>query len=302
MRVTRSTLRVLLLAVCLAAANAYGCSSGGGSGSGSGAGSAASSAPPAKVDTAENLLAVVKRRGVLVVSTDANYKPQSYRNPDGSWIGFDIDVAREVARRLGVKPQFQTPTFDLVTAGSWQGRWDVNIDSMAITKDRGRVLWFTEPYYFVPASFAVHRDSTARRLGDLAGKKIGVGTATTYEDYLNGKMATARIPAPANAFVVGYDTDALALQDLALGNGVRLDAVLTALPTIRSAISSGLPLRVIEPPVFADSSAIALDRSSPAESAPLLWAIDGIIHDMHRDGTLRRLSLQYYGIDLTVRR
>jgi ABC-type amino acid transport substrate-binding protein len=59
---------------------------------------------------------------------------------------------------------------------------------------------------------------------------------------------------------------------------------------------------VISQPVFEDSSAIALDRGSPVQSAPLLWAITGIIHDMHKDGTLSRLSRKYYGIDITVRR
>jgi polar amino acid transport system substrate-binding protein len=294
--VKQSTLRALLFAVCASTALVSACAGGGQS-----AQSSATEAPTT-APVGGNLLEEVKRRGILMVSTDANYKPQSYRNADGSWVGFDIDVAREVSRRLGVKPQFSTPTYDIVTSGGWNGRWDVNIDSMAITQGRGRVLWFTQPYYFVPASFAVHRDSSARSINDLAGKKVGVGIATTYEDYLNGKMSMARVKAPSNTYVVTYDTDALALQDLALGNGVRLDGVLTALPTIRSAIASGLPLRVIEPPVYDDASAIALDRKSPAQSSPLLWAIDGIIHDMHRDGTLRRLSLKYYGIDLTVRR
>jgi polar amino acid transport system substrate-binding protein len=251
---------------------------------------------------AGDLLADVKRRGTLMISTDADYKPQSFRNSNGTWVGFDIDVGREVAKRLGVRPAFQSVSFDLITAGSWNGRWDVNIDSMAITPGRTRVLWFTEPYYFVPASFAVHRDSTVRKVADFTGKKIGVGTATTYEDYLNGKLSAARVPAPPNTFIVPYETDALALQDLALGNGVRLDGVLTALPTIRSSIAGGLPLRAIDPPVFDDSSAIAIDKNSPLDSRPLLWAVDGIIHDMHRDGTLRRLSMHYYGIDLTVRR
>ncbi|HXW77211.1 MAG TPA: transporter substrate-binding domain-containing protein [Candidatus Eremiobacteraceae bacterium] len=249
-----------------------------------------------------DLLADVKRRGVLVVSTDADYKPQSYRNADGSWTGFDIDVAREIAKRLGVKPEFQSVSFDITTAGSWSGRWDVNVDSMAITQGRAKVLYFTEPYYFVPASFAVHRDSSATSIADLNGKKIGVGAATTYEQYLNGQMSTARVPPPSGTYVVSYDTDMLALQDLALGNGVRLDGVLTALPTLRAAIAGGMPLRIISFPVYDDSSAIAIDRESPVDSRPLLWAIDGIVHDMHRDGTLRRLSMRYYGIDLSVRR
>jgi len=54
--------------------------------------------------------------------------------------------------------------------------------------------------------------------------------------------------------------------------------------------------------VFEDSSAIALDRASPVQSAPLLWSITGIVHDMHRDGTLSRLSQKYYGMDITIRR
>ena len=295
MMVTAS--RFARIAVSVAAIAASACGSGGGE--------QQSSQPlPSATATAVggNLLDDVKRRGVLVVSTDPNYKPQSYRNADGTWVGFDIDVAREVARRLGVKAQFESGAWGAITAGSWNGRWDVNVDSMAITKARTRVLWFTEPYYYVPASFAIHKDSTAKTIGDLAGKRLGVGVSTTYQDYLNGKMANARVKPPANTSVVAYDTDALALKDLGLGNGARLDGVLTALPTIRASIAAGLPLRFIDPPVFEDSSAIALDRNSPAYSAPLLWAIDGIIHDMHRDGFLRQLSMKYYGIDLSVRR
>ncbi len=289
--------RFIFVAACFAAIGASGC--------GNGDKQQASSKPSATARAGTlsgNLLDEVRRRGILLITTDANYTPQSYRNPDGSWVGFDIDVGREVARRLGVKPQFRTAAWSVVTAGSWSGQWDVNVGSMAITKERTRVLWFTEPYYYTPASFAVHRQSTAKTIKDLAGKRLGVGAATTYEDYLNGKMANARVTPPQGTSVVTYDTDALALKDLALGDGVRLDGVLTALPTIRASIAAGLPLRAIAPPVFGDSSAIALDRNSPAYSAPLLWAIDGIIHDMHRDGFLSRLSMKYYGIDLSIRR
>jgi polar amino acid transport system substrate-binding protein len=260
---------------------------------------AAAGSSPARTG---DLLAEVRNRGTLIVSTDADYKPQSYRNPDGTWVGFDVDVAREIARRLGVTPVFQSARFDLITAGRWNDRWDVNIDSMAITPGRAKVLYFTEPYYYVPASFAVYRTSGIRQISQLSGKKLGVGAATTYQQYLDGLMPNARLKTPPGTSVVPYDTDMLALQDLALGNGVRLDGVLTALPTLRAAIAGGMPLRIVNPPVFDDSAAIAIDRESPIDSRPLLWAVDKIVSDMHADGTLRRLSLHYYGIDLTVRR
>ena len=288
--------RLHIFAWCAVAILSASCASGGKTSSSTG------SPAPGAVAPVNNLLDDVKRRGELVISTDPDYKPQSFRNPDGSWVGFDVDVGREVARRLGVKPLFKAVNFALVTPGGWNGQWDVNIDSMAITDERAKVLWFSEPYYFTPASFAVFNTSRVRALGGLAGKKLGVGSSTTYEAYLDGKMSTARIKPPARTTVVTYDTDELALQDLAAGDGVRLDGVLTALPTIEAAVKRGMPLRVISPPVFEDSSAIALDRSSPLQSAPLLWAITGIVHDMHRDGTLSKLSMKYYGIDITVRR
>lgn len=282
-----SSIRALFGALCVAAAIAIGC------------GSHSSSSPASK---SSDLLADVKRRGTLVVNTDANYKPQSYRDKDGTWEGFDIEVGREVAKRLGVTPDFQDVSFDLVTQGNWSGRWDVNIVSMAITPDREKALLFTEPYYFVPASFAVHKDSKIRSFADLAGKKVGLGTATSYQSYLQGKLSQvgADVPPPSGIQIVPYDTDLLALQDLALGDGVRLDAVLTAMPTVRAAIAGGQPFRIIEPPVFSDRSAIAFDKHSPLDARPLRDAVEKIVEQMHRDGTLRRLSLKFYGIDLSV--
>src|ERR1700686_4651289 len=97
-----------------------------------------------------NLLAAVRQRHSLIVSTDANYAPQSYLKVDGTWVGFDVDVAREIAKRLHVAGQFEDSNFDIVTAGSWHGQWDVNIDSMAVTTERKKSLLFTAPYYFVP--------------------------------------------------------------------------------------------------------------------------------------------------------
>lgn len=262
-------------------------------------GTAGASPAPTVTVAGDNLLTEVKRRGRLVVSTDADYAPQSFRNADGSWTGFDVDVAREIARRLGVTADFQNTDFGVITAGGWQGRWDVNVDSMAITPDRSKKLWFTRPYYYTPASFAVLNGSSDTTLGDLTGKRIGVGKATTYQDYLDGKLPLALVSPPHGAIAVLFGTDALALQDLARGGSPHVDAVLTALPTIRASVAAGMPLRVIGGPVFYDASAIAIDRSSPVDSSPLLWAVDAIVADMHRDGTLRRLSMKYYALDLT---
>jgi len=250
-----------------------------------------------------DLLAVVKQRGTLVVSTDGNYSPQSFLRSDGTWVGFDVDVARELGRRLGVKPEFVDSNFDAVTAGDWNGRWDVNVDSMSVTTARKQNLLFTAPYYFVPATFVVRRDSRVVAPSQLSGARVGVGTATTYQAYLHhalaGDIEPILVSAPSRARAVAFETDALALQELAIGGSKRIDAVLTAQPTAAAAIRAGLPLRIIASPIFYEDDAVALDKHSAAAPEPLLAAVDDALSDMLRDGTIARLSKKYYGADLT---
>lgn len=266
---------------------------------------AATTAPGSDTATSGDLLADVKSRGTLRVSTDSNYAPQSFRTPDGSWEGFDIEVAREIAKRLGVEVEFLDISFDVITAGSWNGRWDVNIGSMTVTAPRKEVLLFSTPYYYTPAAFAVHQDSTAASVTDLGGKKVGIGAATTYLDYLSGSLSLEGeeiiTQAPEGATQQVYDTDALALQDLALGNGTRLDAVLTALPTIDNAIKNNQPLKVLGEPVYYEALAVALDKTSALNSQTLADEISRIVEEMRADGTLTRLSNEFYGVDIATK-
>jgi ABC-type amino acid transport substrate-binding protein len=99
-------------------------------------------------------LAEVCEAGAIVLSTDPAYPPQSFLNDQGEYEGFDIDVAREIAERLGVEIEFTDPSFDAVVAGNWSGRWDVSVGSITVTEERMEVLDFTQPYYFTPAQMA----------------------------------------------------------------------------------------------------------------------------------------------------
>jgi polar amino acid transport system substrate-binding protein len=245
-----------------------------------------------------DLLTEVRHRGSLLIATDANYSPQSKLQPEGTWTGFDVEVGREIAHRLGVTPVFVSADFNLVVRGNWLGRWDVDIGSMSITPSRSKVLWFTAPYYIVPASFVVKTSSSVHDLSDLTGKRIGVTGSTVYQAYLQGRGEDPKVRS-LHLVAVPYDIDIHALRDLTQGSSRSIDAVLTSLPTINAAIASGMPLRALHESVFNEKSAIALDRSGFRQPLSLLWAIDGILQSMHRDGTLRRLSLQYYRTDLS---
>ena len=256
---------------------------------------------------AGGLLAEVCNRGTIRVSTDPAYPPQSSLNAKtGKYEGFDIDTATEIAHRLGVGIAWQTPSWDILTAGSWNGRWDMSVGSMTPTNDRQKVLDFTEPYYFTPAVVVVHKDNTSVQdlSTDLDGKNIGVCSACTYEQFLQKKLNIQGYTFDFiidNAKVHGYDTDTTALQDLALGDGTRLDAVITSLTTAEGFINDGKPVKIVGDPVFYEPLSVAFDKSSQANDMSLANAVNGIVKQMHSDGTLSTLSKKWYdGTDLTV--
>jgi polar amino acid transport system substrate-binding protein len=278
--------------------------------------SCAQATPP----PAANLLEEVKNRGVLIVSSDPAYPPQSQlvenatRPADtkcsGDQVtgeelsGFDIDVSKEIAKRLGVEVCFVTPAWDLITAGSWADRWDISVGSMTVTPERMVNLYFSQPYYTTPAAFFIHNDNTTlTQPSDLSGKKVGACTGCTYDFFLAG---TLQIPGETMNYVVqdaeftGYDTDTSALQDLALGDGVRLDGVLTAQPTGAGVIADGLPLKQLGDPVYFEYLSAALDKKAGKDPVPLAQEVSKILQEMHADGTLLKLSQQYYGLDLTT--
>ena len=121
-----------------------------------------SGAGPACEGETDGHLAAVCEAGVIVVSTDPAYPPQSFLNEEtGDYEGFDIDVAREIATRLGVEVEFTDPTFDAVVAGNWGGRWDMSVGSVTVTTERTEVLDFTQAYYYTPAQIAVYDASAA---------------------------------------------------------------------------------------------------------------------------------------------
>ena len=276
-------------------------------GSGSDGDAAAGDGVCATTEAADDLLAEICDAGEIVVSTDPKYPPQSFLNSDtGEYEGFDIDVATEIANRLGVDIAWEAPKWEVLTAGSWNDRWDMSVGSMTPTNDRQQVLDFTQPYYFTPAVIAVNADNTsvADLTTDLDGATIGVCAGCSYEQYLDGSLA---IDGFTFEFVVddptikGYDTDTTALADLALGDGDRVDAVMTSVTTAQGFIDSGEPVKLVGDPLFYEPLGVAFDKSSDLDGQALVEAVDQIVAEMHSDGTLSEMSKKWYnGLDLTV--
>jgi polar amino acid transport system substrate-binding protein len=280
----------------------------GGSGEDGGGGSTESAGDAVcdTTDATDDLLAQICDKGVLTVSTDAAYPPQSkYVPKEDKWEGFDIDVATEIANRLGVDIAWETPSWDVITAGSWNGRWDLSVGSMTPTNDRQEVLHFTEPYYFTPSVVLVHEDNTDIQdlENDLDGKTIGVCAGCTYEQFLDKSLNIQGFEfdfVVDDATIKGYDTDTTALQDLALGDGTRLDAAMTSLTVAQGYVDEGNPVKIVGDPLFYEPLAVAIDKSSDLDPQSLVDATDQIVADMHEDGTLTGFSENWFdGTDLT---
>jgi polar amino acid transport system substrate-binding protein len=298
-----AALAALVAMVAVACSNDTTSAASGSSASSSGTGVCAS------YDTSANdALARICESGQLRIATDRKYKPQSwYDVKTNEWKGFDVDVAKEIAARLGVEPVINHQDWEVITAGSWNDRWDVSVGSMTDTIPREKLFSFTPAYYYTPAAVSVNATNTSIQdlSTDLDGKKVCVGVSTTYEDYLK-KSLVLGASAPKfdflvdNAEISTFTTDTDALDQLALGDGVRCDAAISAQPTIQAYIDAGGPIKLVGDPIYFEPLCIAFDKNDPVDNTSLVEQVSKIVQAMHADDTLTNLSMTWYGTDLTT--
>jgi polar amino acid transport system substrate-binding protein len=270
---------------------------------------------------ANDLLADIMKRGYILVSTDPNYEPQSFLNTEGKrpadtkcpsdalttaeMQGFDVDVAKAIGSDLGVETCFATPSWDAITAGNWANKWDVSVGSMTITVDRQKILDFSVPYYYTPAVVAVAKDSGYTKLEDVSGQTLCAGTSTTYESWLKNDMTALGLPessiyakVPANVTATTLETDQECAQAIASG---RKDFVgyVTSATVVDANIAAGMPVVKLGSPVYSEDLAAAFDKAASLSTTSLRAKVDALFTKMHGDGTLSKLSNQWFQMDLT---
>lgn len=269
-----------------------------------------------------DLLAAIKQRGYILVSTDPNYMPQSGLNTEGSrpsdtkcpadalttaeMQGFDVDVAKAIGDHLGVETCFATPSWDAITAGNWADKWDLSVGSMTVLTGRQEVLDFSVPYYYTPAAVAVRADSGITSVEGLSGQAVCAGTATTYEAWAANDFANPNAPpessvlvkAPADLTVVPLETDQECAQAIAAG---REDFIgyATSGTVIDANIAEGMPVVKLDTPIYYEQLAAAFDKSSTLATDTLRAEVDALLNAMHGDGRLSELSNQWFGVDYT---
>ncbi|ESX11968.1 amino acid ABC transporter substrate-binding protein [Mesorhizobium sp. LSJC265A00] len=245
----------------------------------------------------------VTSKKAMVVATNSGWPPQSFLDDSNQLVGFDIDVSKEIARRLGVEVSFDTPDWATMTGGHWQGRYDLGVGSVTPTKARAKVIDFEGIYYYSPYVYVVHKDSPAKSVADLNGKIIGVETATTSEDFIRRQLEIDAPGLPPIEYklepgeIRTFADSMLPFDDLRLGDGVRLNAVIAPEQTAQNAIKNGYPLRVLEGGYAFREPLVVIAEKGDAE-----WnaKIGGILDEMKKDGTLAKLTTKWYGKDYSA--
>lgn len=245
----------------------------------------------------------VMEKKAMVVATNSGWPPQSYLDDNNEIVGFDIDVSREIAKRLGVEVSFETPDWATLTGGRWQGRYDLGVGSVTPTKARAQGIDFVGIYYYSPYVYVVHKDNAAKSVADLNGKVIGVETATTSEDFINRRLEIDAPGIPPIEYklepgeVRTFADSMLPFDDLRLGDGVRLTAVIAPEQTAQNAIKNGYPVRIIEGEyAFREPLVVIAEKADPEWTAK----VGGIIAEMKKDGTLAKLTTKWYGKDYSA--
>lgn len=275
---SRSWLTLALVATIVAAA----CG-----GTGAGAPSAATTAPAAAasaapIEAATGLLAQVKARGVLRVANPQTSPPYSFRDDKNEVAGFDIDLANDLVKRLGIpRVEFIQGTFATFIPGLQSDKWDVVIAGQAITEERKLQVDFSLPYRVSTTTiFVPQGNTTIKSLADLAGKRIAVPAGAS-----DVKTAEA-VP---GAQVKTYENATLALTDVGLG---RADAYLgSRFVGLYLAQKNGIKVQPAPTAIGLEENAISYKKGETS----LQKEIDKALRAMATDGTLTTISKRWFG-------
>ncbi|WP_018248408.1 transporter substrate-binding domain-containing protein [Orenia marismortui] len=224
----------------------------------------------------------------LQVGVEGTYPPFNFETEDGKLTGYDVEVAREIANRIGYKIKFIPTKWSGMFGALEAKKFDIIVNQVAITPERQEKYDFSEPYVYSGAQLIVKSNNNKiRSLKDLKGKKVGVGLGSNYEQIIKEFDQNNKIE--VKTYEVLLDT----LNDLDIG---RIDAALNdKLAAGINIKKTGLDLKVTGKVVKKVVNGITLRKGNKQ----LLNKINNALAEMKSDGTLKEISLKWFGVDVS---
>ena len=243
------------------------------------AASTASSATLNKLDS-------IQKSGKLVVALEGAWQPWSYHDSSDTLVGYDVEVSRAIAEKLGVEPEYVESDWDSLFAGLDAGRYDMVCNGVEVTEERAKTYAFTTPYGYIHTALAVRKDNEEiHSFEDLKGKTTANSLASTYMELAESYGAT----------VQGIDTLEETIQLLTAG---RIDATLNADVSFYDYLNvhPDADFKLVAQTAEASHVAIPVLKS---EDTAYLDALNTAIEALRADGTLKTLSEKYFGQDIS---
>ncbi|WP_304671890.1 amino acid ABC transporter substrate-binding protein [Neisseria polysaccharea] len=255
----------------------------GGSEGGSGA-----SSVPAQSAVSGSLIERINNKGTVIVGTEGTYAPFTYHDKDGKLTGYDVEVTRAVAEKLGVKVEFKETQWDSMMAGLKAGRFDVVANQVGLTSpERQATFDKSEPYSWSGAVLVARNDSNIKSIDDIKGVKTAQSLTSNY-----GERAKA-----AGAELVPVDGLA---QSLTLIEQKRADATLNdelaVLDYLKKNPNAGVKIVWSAPADEKVGSGLVVNKGNDEAVAKFSTAIN----ELKADGTLKKLGEQFFGKDISV--
>ncbi|NKN39300.1 amino acid ABC transporter substrate-binding protein [Agrobacterium sp. a22-2] len=210
--------------------------------------------------------------------------PFEYKNASGTFEGFEVDIATEAAKRIGMVPEFADYGFQALFAGTSSKRIDVAISSITITAERLQSQSFTQPYYDADMGVAAMAASEVKGLADLKGKIIGVLSGSTGEKWSKDNQATYGF-----ADVKGYNSQQDVMLDLGAG---RVDAVISDVPGMEYLFLKMKGYAVKERIKTGEQYGLMMTKDHP-----LLDKLNAAVSEMKKDGTMAAIHKKWFGSD-----
>ena len=238
-------------------------------------------------ESEKDLLAQIQEKGTIVIATEGMWKPWTYHDDNDVLTGFDVELGKLIAEKLGVTAEFAESEFNSGLAGVDSKRYDVMINGVDITESRQEKYDFSDPYcYNHTALIVLKENNEITSFEDLNGKK----TANTLQS------SYAALAEKFGAEVTGVNDFSETIQLLTTG---RIDATLNDYMTYLDYITTNPDADIKVAAVYEDATSVAIVMRKGDETTTLREAINKALQELRDDGTLTDLSIKYFGEDIT---